>query len=103
MQRLVPDVKGHRLYLPYPTDEDRLTKLQRSMIASGYEYRVSRPITRKNENHQRYDLTEMFRLELSYFPYGGLKDIVDAASRIYDMEPVTPQYVDQESLEPEYV
>lgn len=102
VQRLVPDIRGHRFYLPYPTDDERLTKLQRDMIASGYEYRVARRITRKDENDQRYDFTERFRLQVSFFPFGGLVDIIDAASRIYDMEPVTPQFVDQESLEPEY-
>lgn len=103
VQRLVPDIKGHRFYLPYPTDDDRLTRLQASMVASGYEYRVSRPIVRKDENNQRYDLTERLRLQVSYFPFGGLVDIIDAASRIYDMDPVTPQVVSLDDLEPAYV
>jgi hypothetical protein len=103
VQRLVPDIKGHRFYIPYPTDDNRLTKLQRDMIASGYEYRVSRPIKRKDENDQIYDLTERFKLQVSYFPFGGLVDVIDATSRIYDLDPVTPEYVDQSSLEPEYV
>jgi hypothetical protein len=103
VQRLVPDIKGHRLYLPYPTDDERLTKLQRNIKAAGYEYRIARSIVRKDENNVRYDLTERFRLQVSYFPFGGLVDIIDAASRIYDMQPVTPQYVDQESLEPDVV
>jgi hypothetical protein len=50
-----------------------------------------------------YDVTERFRLQISYFPFGGLKDLVDAASRIYDIEPVAPVHVDQSSLEPEHV
>jgi hypothetical protein len=103
VQRLVPDIHGHRFYLPYPTDGDNLTKLQRNMKNQGYDYRIARPIMRKDENNLRYDLTERLRLQVSYFPFGGLVDLIDAASRIYDMEPVTPQYVDQESLEPEYV
>jgi hypothetical protein len=102
VQRLVPDIKGHRFYLPYPTDDERLTKTQRALLAQGYEYRIARPITRKDENGHRYDVAEMLRMEVSYFPFGGLKDLVDAASRIYDMEPITPEYVDQTSLEPEY-
>src|SRR5208282_3324853 len=55
VQRLVPDVKGHRFYLPYPTDDDRLTRVQRSMIAAGYEYRVARPIRRVDEENRIYD------------------------------------------------
>jgi hypothetical protein len=54
-----------------------------------------------DENGKAYDLTEKFRLEVSFFPFGGLKDVIDAASRIYDMEPTPPEHVDQTSLEPE--
>jgi hypothetical protein len=103
VQRLIPDIKGHRFYLPYPTEDDRLTRIQRDMIASGYEYRVSRPIIRKDENNLRYDVSERLRLCVSYFPFGGLVDIIDATSRIYDMDPVTPQHYDPGELEPEYV
>ena len=103
VQRLVPDIKGHRFYLPYPTDNDRLTRVQRDMVSSGYEYRLARPILRLDENKARYDVAERLKICVSYFPFGGLVDIIDATSRIYDMNPVVPEYVDQTSLEPEYV
>lgn len=103
VQRLVPDIRGHRFYIPYPTDEDRLTKVQRNMIEQGYEYRLARPILRLDENGQKYDLTERFKLQVSYFPFGGLVDVIDAVSRIYDIDPVPPEYVDQQSIEPEYI
>jgi LAGLIDADG-like domain len=102
IQRLVPDVRGHRFYLPYPTDDRRLTSVQQRMVAQGYEYRLSQQIRRPDENGHIYDLAERFRLQISYFPFGGLKDVIDATSRIYDIDPVTPQYVDQSSLEPEW-
>lgn len=102
VQRLVPDIRGHRFYLPYPTDEERLTHLQSNMIASGYGYRVSRSITRKDENNQRYDVADRLKLQVSFFPFGGLVDLIDAASRIYDMSPVTPIVVDYNDLEPDY-
>jgi hypothetical protein len=102
VQRLVPDIRGHRFYLPYPTDEERLTNLQSNMIASGYGYRVSRSITRKDENNQRYDVADRLKLQVSFFPFGGLVDLIDAASRIYDMSPVTPIVVDYNDLEPDY-
>jgi hypothetical protein len=101
VQRLGPDIKGHRFYLPYPTDTDNLTRLQRKMVAAGYGYRVSAQIRRVDENDKIYDLAERLRLQVSFFPFGGLKDVIDAASRIYDMEPTPPEYVDQTSLEPE--
>lgn len=102
VQRLVPDIRGHRFYLPYPTEDGRLTSLQRRMADQGYEYRISQKIQRKDETETVYDLAERFKLQVSYFPFGGLKDIVDAVSRIYDIDPVTPEHVDTTSLEPEY-
>ncbi len=102
VQRLGPDFRSHRFYLPYPTDENRLTSAQRRMSESGYGYRVSRSIRARDEEGQAYDLCERLRMEVMYFPFGGLKDIVDALSRIYDMEPTPPVYVDSQNLEPEY-
>lgn len=103
VQRLVPDVKGHRLYLPYPTDDDKLTKIQRNMISSGYGYRVARPIVRKDNEGVIYDLTDRFRMQIAYFPFGTKKDIVDATSRVYDMDMIRPEVVDNTFLEPEYI
>ncbi len=101
VQRLGPDIKRHRFYLPYPTDPERLTKTQRKMIAAGYGYRVSQQIRRLDENDKVYDVSDRLRLQISFFPFGALKDLVDAASRIYDLEPTPPEYVDQTSLEPD--
>jgi hypothetical protein len=103
VQRLGPDIRGHRFYLPYPTDEDRLTSLQSRMVEQGYDYRLARPIKRVDENQHIYDITENFRIQVSFFPFGGLKDLVDAASRLYDIEPLAPEHVDESSLEPEVV
>ncbi len=102
IQRLVPDVKGHRFYLPYETDEDNLTALQRKMVSHGYAYRVSKPIRRVDESDNIYDLTETFKMEISFFPFGGRCDALDATARIYDMEPVPPVIPDEYDLEPEY-
>jgi len=103
IQRLVPDVKGHRLYLPYPTDDERLTKLQRSMIAAGYEYRVARQIHRLDEEKRIYDVVERLRLQISLFPFGGRVDLIDALARIYDAEPAPPAQYDPAALEPDVI
>jgi len=113
VQRLVPDLEQGRLYVPhrtheedrlaYPTDDGRLTRMQRSCKEQGYEYRIARPIIRLDQDDRKYDVTEMFKAELAFFPFGGLCDLIDAASRIYDMDAVAPEYVSQESLEPEVV
>lgn len=101
--RLVPDVKGRRFYLPYPTDPNRLTKLQRSMIAAGYDYRVSKPIKRLDEEKRIYDVVEHLKLQFDFFPFGGRVDLIDAVARIYDADPRPPQEVDPLALEPDVV
>ena len=103
IQRLVPDVKGHRMYVPYPTDDENLTRLQRSMIAAGYEYRVARRILRRDHENRVYDVTERFRLQLDFFPFAGKVDFLDATARIYDAAPVTPEGQIHVPIEPEIV
>jgi hypothetical protein len=72
------------------------------MVEAGYSYRLAKPITRKDNEGQIYDVTDRFRTQVAYFPFGSLKDLVDAASRIYDMDLVRPEVIDQTFLEPEY-
>ena len=103
VQRLTPDLKAHRFYLPYPTDEDRLTSRQQKMLESGYDYRISQRIRRIDQDKKLYDVTERLKMQFSYFPFGDRKDLIDATSRIYDLEVRPPVYVDQSTLEPEYV
>lgn len=101
VQRLVPDTKSRRIYLPYETDPNKLTSVQRKMIAQGYTYRVAMPIKRMDENKNTYNLSEILKMQFHYFPFGGKKDAIDATSRVYDMEPLPPilnqqNYVDTE-------
>jgi hypothetical protein len=104
VQRLGPDLKRHKILLPYPTRADKLTKAQKSMMDQGFDYRVSKSIKRKDMDGRIYDLSEIFKQQLGYFPVGK-KDLVDAVSRIYDMEIKAP-YISHESdtmlLEPMY-
>src|SRR5712675_1493796 len=102
VQRLGPDIRSHKVFLPYPTVE-KLTTNQKRVSDSGHPYRVSQRIRRKDHEGNLYDLSEQFRMQVHYFPFGGLKDLVDAASRIYDMEPTPPIMIDESSLEPEVV
>jgi hypothetical protein len=101
VQRLVPDVKGHHFFGPYPTDETRYTKLQRSMIAAGYDYRVARPIRKLDEENKMYDVWERLRMQFSFFPFAGRVDLIDATARIYDANPTTPENYDDMVLEPD--
>ena len=102
VQRLTPDLKSHKLFLPYDTEAGKLTKLQLEMKNSGYDYRISRAIRRKDSNGQMYDVTDLLKLQFHYFPFGGKKDAIDALSRIYDMEPSSPRLNEPSYAEPEY-
>lgn len=102
VQRLGPDFRNGKMFLPYPTHKDKLTTLQRRMIAEGRDELVAARIRRKDENGSIYDLGDQFKLQAHYFPFGGLKDLVDAVSRIYDMDPKPPMVMDTSNLEPEY-
>ena len=102
VQRLGPDLRSHKFHLPYPTDPKNMTKYQRQMVADGLTYRLAQPIIRKDEEGKKYNLGEEFKLQLHYFPYGSLKDLVDAASRIYDMEARPPLTHEPGYCEPEH-
>jgi hypothetical protein len=40
-------------------------------------------------------------MQVGYYPFTGLKDLIDAVSRIYDLDPRPPEYIDSTILEPE--
>jgi hypothetical protein len=102
VQRLTPDLKRHRFYLPYPTDDEHLTAGQARRKADGYEHLLSRKIRRLDQDKKVYDVTERLRMQFAYFPFCEKKDLIDAVARIYDLEVRPPVYVDQNTLEPEY-
>ena len=103
VQRLGPDIRAHKIFLPYETDPKNLTAMQRKYSSTGQNFRIASPIRRKDENGNIYDLSAQFRLQTHFFPFGGKKDIVDAASRVYDMEPRAPKYNEQSYFEPDLV
>ncbi len=101
VQRLVPDCKSHKIFLPYPTDPQSYTRIQHQMLKTGYEYRIARSIKRVDENGNMYDLGDQLKMQFHYFPH-GLKDAIDASARIYDMEPAAPRLNEERYYEPEY-
>lgn len=103
VQRLGPDFKSHSYFIPYPTDEDKLTPMQVRMIAAGYEHRLSLPILQVDENGQEYDLVKRFVMQVGFYPFTGLKDLIDAVARIYDMDPRPPPGLNSGPTEPDEV
>jgi hypothetical protein len=72
------------------------------MQEEGYEYRIARPIRRRDEENEVYDLVAQFREVIRYFPFVTFKDIADCASRIYDMEVCPPVHGEATYAEPEF-
>jgi hypothetical protein len=103
VQRLGPDFRNHRFYLPFDTNTKSYTTAQKRMLDSGYAHRIAKPIIQVDEDRQRYDLSVQFREQVEYFPNTTFKDLVDAASRIYDLNPIPPGLGEESYYEPEFV
>lgn len=126
VSRLEPDFRNGRFYLPLAVwkdgrphtwrvdddpdsktwqtiewrEVDGFTKLQAQAVDSGSEDLVCKCIKRYDEENKVYDLTEKFINEYMYFPFGEYRDALDAASRVYDMDPQFPVIVHKQSGEP---
>lgn len=75
------------------------TKQMRAMEAQDQPYRIAAPIKRQDEQGAIYDLTRKALEELLYFPFGAKKDLVDAMSRFFDMDPVKPMMLEREAMD----
>jgi hypothetical protein len=120
VERLVPDVKGGNFFLPaavwsenrqaqWSVKEGRVVcrKLKgepaawRAMEDRAEGYRIIKPIKRADEEKTIYDLSIALMEEMGQFPFGTFDDLVDATSRIYDLQPTPPQVYDEADFEPE--
>lgn len=84
---------GQIVYRPYRGP----SKAQAACERTGQGYRIRTAIKAIDEERSVYDLTRAFIEEALFFPFSAKDDLVDSASRIYDMQPVPP--VQHESAE----
>jgi hypothetical protein len=99
VQRLGPDFRTHKFYVPLITEG--VTSQQQRVINGGEAYRVAKPIKKRDSENNIYDLIKHFKEQVLFYPFAPLKDLIDAVSRIYDMDPVPPVIINQYDLEPE--
>lgn len=101
IRRLIPDLKNWRFFFPYIGE---MTKLQREAMHQGNDFLISKPIKVKNDEGRLYDLMEYFvKNEYVFFPATTKKDMLDAMSRIYDMQLQPPMIISEQDVLPEVV
>lgn len=71
------------------------TGLMRRAKERGQGHLAVKPIMRKSEEGLVYDLTRMLMDEMMFFPFATHDDLVDATSRIYDMEAMPAVHRDE--------
>lgn len=99
VQRLQPDFASGRFYMAAKVEGE--TSNQRRIREQGQAFRIFKPIVRRDHEGHVYALNKGFLEEYLTFPFSAKKDLIDAASRIYDMDPVPALIVDESVLEPE--
>jgi hypothetical protein len=126
VERLEPDFRNGRFYLPrqivwegrpavWWVDQepesktfgtviknrpDGVSKILLQAVQDGAGDLIAQAIKRKDQDGRLYDVTLGFIEEYLYFPWGRYKDLIDATSRIYDMQPRGPVIVGPDKTEP---
>ena len=99
VQRLEPYFRSGRFLLPAVVDGE--TKAQARMRQDGQSFRIYKPTQRRDEEGRLYSLNKNFLEEYLVFPFGVHDDLIDAMSRIEDIDPQMPVIIDESVLEPE--
>ena len=110
VQRLQPDFASHRFFMAMvcrrrdPVTGNMVefeTANQRKVREAGQAFRIFRPVMRRDHEGNVYSLNKGFLEEYLHFPFSAKKDLIDAASRLYDLDPVPPIVIDERATEPE--
>ena len=100
VQRLVPDFLNGRFFLAAVVQGE--TRNQARMREAGELFRVLTPPKYKDHEGNLYSLNQKMINEYLNFPTSTVPDdLIDACSRLYDMDYQPPVIVDERALEPE--
>lgn len=80
--RVDPEKSSVR-YVPATTDSHEIMRAKNG----GMDDLIARAIQRLDEDRKPYDVTKALMDEMEFFPFSPRDDLVDAVSRIYDMDP----------------
>jgi phage terminase large subunit-like protein len=108
IQRLVPDFARGKFFLPAVVTRtvDGKTVVaesarQAKMRQDGQVWRIIKPTVRRDHEGNAYSMNKEFLNEYLVYPFSKHDDLLDACSRIYDMNYQPPVMVDERMLEPE--
>jgi phage terminase large subunit-like protein len=101
IQRLVPDFMQGKFFLTALTEEGKETTNQRKCRENGEAFRILKPVKRRDHEGNIYSLNKNFLEQFLVYPFIAHEDALDAASRVYDMDPQPPVIIDERALEPE--
>ncbi len=99
VQRLQPDFMSKKFFMAAVVEGESAN--QKRIREQGQGFRIFKPVKRRDHEGNMYSLNKGFLEEYLTYPFSAKKDLIDAASRIFDMDPVPPVIVDQSALEPE--
>jgi len=99
IQRLVPYFRNARFFLAQVTEGE--TANQARMRAEGQPWRIFAPTRRADYEGKVYSLNKAFITEYLTFPFSVHDDLLDAASRIFDIDAAAPVIIDRSRLEPD--
>jgi hypothetical protein len=99
IQRLEPDFRNGRWRLAAALDAE--SKAQAELRESGQAHRIFTPARHKDHEGNIYSLNKLLLDEYVVYPYSAHDDLLDALSRIYDMDPAPAVIVEAAHLEPE--
>lgn len=99
VQRLQPDFLSKKFYMAAVVEGESAN--QKRIREQGQAFRIFKPVKRRDHEGNMYSLNKGFLEEYLTYPFSAKKDLIDAVSRVFDMDPVPPVIVDQSALEPE--